>query len=836
VHTKLICPRANPGQAGPPGFRPAGRDGPARGRPAGPPGGDEAARQPAAADTVNVVKPTMARPLPAVPAALAGLAVLVVLTALATLSASAQSARAAAAAATSGPAARGALAAGAATGAMTSGARVAGGAAAHPVVIIGIPGLRWTDISPDATPALWRLAEHGSAGSLVASAVETYTCPADAWLTLNAGARAMAPRPAPGSCARLPPVVPNRGATPGGSAGSGAASCRAGPGAAGSSAAGSPARVPALAGLGGIEAYNHQFSYDPCWGLLAMAAGPGHCAVAAGPGAALALAGASGVVPSYAPRVTPAVRSALGQCPLAVADLGPLPAGQRRVQAVQAADTAAGQIVAAAPAGATIMVAGLGDGSAPHLRAIIVSGPGYGAGLLKTASTRQPGLVPIADLTPSVLTWRGRAGDIPASIVGSPVQSAPRGPLPAAVRMLAGQDTAAQVYRTTLAPYFVVYGFGEGVVFGLIALLLRGDSEGRRRRRRAAYRLAGVITAAVPAGSFLASLVAWPVLPHPALLLYGIGLAWSAVIAAVALAGPWRRDPLGPPGFIGAATIAVIGADVVTGSHLQLGTPFGLSALEAGRFYGIGNNAVGVYALGGLICAAWAGSAVLRRTGSRGRAVAAAGAIAAAAVVAAGWPGFGAKVGGTIAMVPGFLVLLAAIAGVRITPRRAVLVGVSGLVLIAAFAVISYLVSGPGASDVSAFVGHVRHGGASSILQRKAQANVSSLTETWFTPVVPLVVLGTGLMLAWPGRLRLATLSRAMRALPLLRPLLFALWLVAVLGWLANDSGVSVTGAALPLVLPLVIAIVTGAAQEDTAAPPDAGPGARTAPATDRAG
>jgi hypothetical protein len=152
------------------------------------------------------------------------------------------------------------------------------------------------------------------------------------------------------------------------------------------------------------------------------------------------------------------------------------------------------------------------------------------------------------------------------------------------------------------------------------------------------------------------------------------------------------------------------------------------------------------------------------------------------------------------------------------------------------FAVVSYAVSGPGASDISAFVGHVRNGGADSILRRKVSANVGSLTTTWFTPVVPVLVVVTGLMLAWPARLRLATLSRAMRQLPLLRPLLVALWLVEVLGWLANDSGVSVTATALPLVLPLVIAIVTAAAQEDATGAPDVGTGARTAPATDRAG
>jgi hypothetical protein len=688
-------------------------------------------------------------------------------------------------------------------------------APARPVVIIGIPGLRWTDISRRATPALWRLAEHGSVGSLVVSAVRTHTCPADAWLTLNAGARAMAPRPAPDACAPLPAVRRTAGSR--------------------------AATVPALSGGAGIEAYNRQFSYGPDWGLLATAAGPGGCAAAAGPGAALAVASRSGDVAVYAGRAGGANRFAEKECGLAVADLGALPAdGSARQAAARAADEAAGRIIAAAPPGAIILAAGLGDGSAPHLRAVIVSGPGFGPGLLRAASTRQPGLVLGTDLTPSVLQWRGRARDLGPGVIGSPLRSAGRGPLAAAVTMLTGQDTAVQVNRSTLAPYFLVYGFGLSIVFGLIALVLRGDTAARPRRRRAAYRAAAMLGGAIPAGSFLGGLAPWPASAHPALLLYGTGLAWAVVIAAAALAGPWRRDPLGGPGFIGAVTVAVIGADVITGSHLQLATPFGLSALTAGRYYGIGNDAIGTYAIGGLLGAAWAGATVLRRTGRHGRAVAAAGAVALVTVVVAAWPGFGAKVGGTIAMVPSFLVLLAGLAGIRITPRRGAVIAVSGIALIAVFAVLNYLVPATGASDMGAFVGHVLHGGAAAILRRKVSTNVSSLKENWATPVIPLVVIVTGLMLAWPDRLRLRTAAAAMAAQPRLRPLLTAIWLIGVLGWLANDSGVTVTSAELPLALPMVVALVTGSG---TGAGPgagadisDVGPGARTAPASDRAG
>jgi hypothetical protein len=746
-----------------------------------------AGRPVVAADTVSDVQP-----FPAGPAARALLAVLgaaAVLSAQASVAAPAApaaSSRASAARPGSGP-----------------------GRAGRPVLIIGIPGLRWTDISRRVTPALWQLAEHGSVGSLVVSAVRTYTCPADAWLTLNAGARAMAPRPAPGTCAPLPAVVRVRG--------------------------GAGATVPALARGGGIESYNRQFSYGPDWGLLATAAGPGGCAAAAGPGAALAVASRPGHITDYAGPAGGAIRFVEKKCGLLVADLGALPAaGSARQAAVRAADRVAERIIAAAPAGAVILAAGLGDGSAPHLRAVIVSGPGFGPGLLRAASTRQPGLVLSTDLTPSVLQWRGRGGGWGPGVVGSPLRSAPRGPLAAAVAMLAGQDTAVQVNRSTLAAYFVGYGFGLGLVFGLVALGWRGRTPARRR---AAWRVAAMLGGAIPAGSFLGGLAPWPTAAHPALVLYGTGLAAAVVIAAAALAGPWRRDPLGGPGFIGAVTVAVIGADVITGSHLQLATPFGLSALTAGRYYGIGNDAIGTYAIGGLLAAAWAGAAAARRTGRRGRAVAAGGAVALVTVAVAAWPGFGAKVGGTVAMVPAFLVLLAGLAGVRITPRRGAVVAVSGVVLIALVAVLNYLVPATGASDLGAFVGHVLHGGATAILRRKAVTNVSSLTENWATPVIPLVVVGTGLMLAWPARLRLRAAGAAMAAQPVLRPLLTAIWLVGLLGWLADDSGVTVTSAALPLAVPMVIALVTGIGAGPAAADiSDLVPGARTAPATDRAG
>ncbi len=675
-------------------------------------------------------------------------------------------------------------------------------------MLIGIPGLRWTDITPRSAPVLWRLASSGSVGSLVTSAVRTQTCPADGWLTLNSGARAAGlPASPAGPCPVLPRVIP--AVRP-------------------AAAAAGPARIPAMPR---IVSLNQSFHYGPDWGLLARAAGPGHCAAAIGPGAALALAGPGGRVASYLPSARAAGRSELDRCPLTVIDLGALPSGAgpggaaARARALRAADAETGRITAHLRPRTILTVAGLADNSAPHLHAIIVTGPGYHAGLLAAASTRQPGMTLITDLTPTVLGWRGRP--VPGAAVGSPITRASRGRLAAAIRGLVGQDTAAQVYRSTILIFFLVYGFGEGILFGMIRLVLRGSSAERRRRRRAAYRVAGIFAAAIPAGTFLASLVPWWLLPHPALLLYSMTLGWAVLIAAVALAGPWRRDPFGPPGAVAAVTVAVIGLDVMTGSRLQLGTPFGLSALEAGRFYGVGNNALGVYGASGIMLAAWAAVAAGRAEPAdrgRRRGVAAASAVAATTVVASGWPGFGAKVGGTIAMVPGFLLLIAAVAGIRVTFRRGAAIVVSGLVLVTGFALLNYFVPATGPSDIGAFVGHVLHGGSGGILQRKVSANVGSLTTTIYSPIVPAVVIVAALIIAWPGKFRLRTLAAAIQTVPLLRPVLTAMWLVAVLGWVADDSGVTVAASAIPLALMLAIALVS-AVPARTARDPAAGTG-----------
>ncbi|MDQ3628515.1 MAG: hypothetical protein M3419_06875, partial [Actinomycetota bacterium] len=58
------------------------------------------------------------------------------------------------------------------------------------VVVVGVPGLDWSDVSARRTPVLWRLAERAGTGSLSSRGTSSYACPRDGWATLGAGNRA----------------------------------------------------------------------------------------------------------------------------------------------------------------------------------------------------------------------------------------------------------------------------------------------------------------------------------------------------------------------------------------------------------------------------------------------------------------------------------------------------------------------------------------------------------------------------------------------------------------------------------------------------------------------
>ena len=231
-------------------------------------------------------------------------------------------------------------------------------------------------MSPAATPTLWRLAGQGSVGSLVDYAVPPLSLPGRRLAHAERG-RPRAVRPHRRRLRR----VPRRGRE------------------------GAGAEVP---GLPALESYNQQFHNNPDWGTLAGAA---CCATAVGPGAALALADRSGHVASYLP--SPSQPHRRGAVPLPADRRGPGNTGylpnERRCLPPRTPNSPASwrscppALPCSSPRPASTASRRTSSWSWS-------TGPGTGPGLLDASSTRQPGLVVLTDLTPTVLGWLGRAG------------------------------------------------------------------------------------------------------------------------------------------------------------------------------------------------------------------------------------------------------------------------------------------------------------------------------------------------------------------------------------------------------------------------------------------
>ncbi|HUR73927.1 MAG TPA: hypothetical protein VMZ00_06605, partial [Sporichthya sp.] len=325
------------------------------------------------------------------------------------------------------------------------------------VVVVGVPGLRWSDIQGEIpTPNLWLLARDSALAALSVRTVEPTTCPLDGWLTLNSGARSVGPRPH-GACAPVPPPQEN----------------------------GATTTVPDWAAL---IAPNGDHSYDPVWGTLAGAR-PGvpattsdavRCAV--GPGAAVALADAEGRVrATYAADL--AHVPAGGCSELLLVDAGVLPAGPERLPSLRRLDGFVEGLRDALP-GSALMVAGIADSDPDraHLSALMVESGEVGLrglrrGWLRSESTRQTGLVTLTDLTPTLMPE-----PVPADLDGNPLQYRARiESTPTAVRDMERRDRAAQVVLDVFVPFFTVLIAGQLLLYLAAALALRTGRLDRRR-------------------------------------------------------------------------------------------------------------------------------------------------------------------------------------------------------------------------------------------------------------------------------------------------------------------------------------------------------------------
>ena len=704
-----------------------------------------------------------------------------------------------------------------------------------PTVLVGVAGLRWTDVNPTTVPHLWSMLGSSSVGSInVRTGAGPVTCPLDAWLTLSAGQRESS---APTTVEPVPSDEPSDPASV-----AAAVDCEPLPqidAARGVGASSVPGWSTLTAGPQDQLEEPTDVVVDPETGATVLRgpgalgselAAAGVCSTAVGPGGAITLADSTGAVSRYVPSLDALSTAELAACDTVVVDQGELPeSSPERTEALRDLDQVLERLTADLPRDARVLVAGIADtpGAKPGLQVVVDwSASGSEHGWLQSESTRFKGLVQLTDLT---ATLAADAGISTAAFEGgAPLES--------------GEDRRMSISRTVenrrylgvlsdtapnLMPAFV------GLLIGSLVLAVGGTLWSRRAsasrgpttslppsvRGRRILSAVLLLVASAPAASSLSTLARWWVSPAPTFALI-LSVSVATVVVALVSWGVSRVLPHGPwrlAAAVSGITWLVLTIDGLTGTTLQQGSLLGPAPVLGARFYGFNNMTFAVYAAAALLLAASVASHLVAR-GRRRAGLAVVVGVGLVTTVVDGWPAFGADFGGILALIPAFAVLALRLGTVRITPRRIGAVAAVTIAAVVLVSVIDWAVPGP-RSHLGGFVQRFLDGDALSVIGTKAAGAWATFASVPGVLATVAVVAAAYAALR-PQACRLPEVTAAYRAWPQLRALVVSMVVAAGIGSVLNDSGVIIA------VMFVVVTIATVVASFLSEPPSRAAPGA----------
>lgn len=669
-----------------------------------------------------------------------------------------------------------------------------------PVVVIGFSGVSWTNVTRKTAPNLYAFGKKAAVSNIVARTIRETTCPIEGWIALGSSQRTI-----DDGC-RIPTVD---GAKP--------------------------------ARWGELKKSNSTSSYSAKIGRLGQSL-ESRKTFAIGPGAALALATERGRIPGHYADLEPlplsgedadadaAARAySRSDAELTVVDLGSVrypgnelsadhpvevPGVSERMREyftpegripesvtrqVSSIDSRFGRLVKQIrkkTPHATIVAANVGDADSarPHLGYFAATGPRIGGPSLATSdSTRQPGLVQLTDIMPTLIGWLGGDISAPEGVVGSSITTVESDDGAANIAHLTEDHQRTQVTRSLSGPFYVLLASLLAVLLGMWAI--RKSPRWTENRERFFLQLSA-LTAALPVSTLLVNLIPWWRMRNPSAgLLTGLVLV-AAVIALVALKG---KSPFFPSAVIGGITAATLALDVALdglwrGYSLQLASLLGTQPLVGWRFYGFSNNAVAMFVAGLVLGLTWYSS----RFSKKASVVAILG-VGACAVVLDGLAVFGADFGGPPVIVVGLGVLLTMVVGKRLTWRRFAAVFAAAVAVSFVFALLDYLQPAPRRSHLGKFLGSFLDGGGLGIVRRKAAQIFGG--NILFIPVV-LVILAAVCFVCW--RLaRRGVFARFRIEDHVMRRSVVSLVSALTVAAMLNDSGITMPAVGMIVAVPL---------------------------------
>lgn len=433
------------------------------------------------------------------------------------------------------------------------------------------------------------------------------------------------------------------------------------------------------------------------------------------------------------------------------------------------------------------------------LTPLVVAGPGFKPGkLLGSPTTRHNGLVSNFDVAPTVLETLHL--DLPAEMDGRPLTSSSIKTDLAAMAHFQERAVGASTVRKVMVKIYAISALALIALF-FVVILIREDLLTGHRWSWAlvmltllAGPLAYLVVPAfgVPALNWLvpATVLASILLGLVALLLKGrrsSAFAGSDLPVAVD-----RGRTLQPLLALSGATLLVILLDLLLGSPLMTGSPFGSDVIMADRYYGIGNLYTG-FALGAALLFSGLVVIVFRDALDRpAKRYAAAGAVLAVTVFFLGFGRLGAEFGGLVAALAGSLVLLMKLEGGRIGLKKVGVIVVILVICVVAMLAADLLFPGT-SSHAGKAISRVESSGPSAFISQVNRKLAANWTLTWASiwRLLLLVALVAGVALNWRYRLS----ARIKAELPALYASLVGMVVALPVALLLNDSGIEAAAA-----------------------------------------
>lgn len=409
------------------------------------------------------------------------------------------------------------------------------------------------------------------------------------------------------------------------------------------------------------------------------------------------------------------------------------------------------------------------------LTPIIARGPSFQANsLLTSGTTKRDGIVMNTDIAPTILKFLG--AETVSSMTGRPFLVSNYVPRESSYDYLSNLYDGLVLTYQARPPIQSAY-----VLIQLIVLFTALYGLFIKRQIGEIIKPFLLFVMAVP----LAELIL-PLFPKTYVAIMAIELIFlTLIIVWLAVLGN-KKFGLDPFVFICAASACTILGDILNNSYLQKQSLLGYDPIVGARFYGIGNEYMGVL-IGSVIIGVTASIQYWHKW--RKQLIAAAALIFLLTIYAMAAPNLGTNVGGTIAATAGLLVTFLLLIGVRFKLRTVLLVSVIVVAAVSSF--IAFDLTRP--PDLRSHMGTTAAlilkegpGQALEIAQRKWEMNMKLLRYTVWSRIL-LASLGALALLFYRPR---GVMENIIVKYPYLFKGFVGVLTGALVAFAFNDSGV----------------------------------------------